>query len=259
MSTIFKILFVLSTAITLLSCASKEEDDDYSQVLSDLQRVANIVDKLSLPSGNDSSSTQKPKHTVEFKLSNRSSSSEIDNLEEYGFTDETGTYSATIKYFDTDGETPITQENAFHQGSYTSLQTSHFKNDKYESNFTLRETTTLNDDTLDIPNFTLEGSGEVNYYNDDLLLLAKSVTLHYTNDTGFNIQYDMTFMEDKYSFTLEATLTLDDVLEEKTDDLLVSGNIIDANGNSVGEFILNGDDSVIIKDRDGNIIQDAGN
>lgn len=69
-------------------------------------------------------------------------------------------------------------------------------------------------------------------------------------------------MDGKYSFVLEGNYTSEEMdaidADSESKDELVSGDIIDRNGNRVGVFILNYDDSVTIKDRDNNVIRTAG-
>ncbi len=94
------------------------------------------------------------------------------------------------------------------------------------------------------------------------ILVIDNIIMSLTENEGFSIRYEISFMDDKYNFILFKKYTLEELItpdsNKASNEVLTSSTIYDNNENSVGMFIINVDRTVIIKDRDGNIIQRAG-
>lgn len=251
-----KLLIIGMSTMFCVACASNDENDAYR----DLQKLANAITSLGLPSQNEVNASQKP--GLNIYQADRLPSSAVDNVVEEEFSDDYGTHSYRSEFFDIDGVTPLTEQDARSQGNYVEKVNTQYRNDQYESNFYLVNTHKITGDDIFLGvNMEISGNGVVDYYNDDLVLVADSVFAKFDFSEGITLRYEMSFMEEKYHFVLEKTFTMEDMLVEQSDDVVeesISGNIIDVDGDIVGKFILNSDESVVIKDKNGNTIQSAG-
>ncbi len=237
-------------ALLLTACAN-DNNEISADVRADLQKLANSVNTFSINGTSASAATSRSKST--------SLARSIDNTEQESGSDEFGTYTIDIEYFAADATTPITPAESSTLDSYVIKITSQFRNDQYESNAS-QNSTIENIENERIPNYTSTGTGSVNYYNDNLLLTADSIFTKVNAQDGFYLRYEMSFLDHKYSFTLEATLDIDVILEaeDETIMLAITSKIYDVDGKHVGYFILNEDESVVIKDNAGKVIQSAG-
>jgi len=243
-------LSLVFIALLLTACAN-DNNEISADARAALQKLANSVNTFSINGASASAATSRSKST--------SLARSIDNTEQESGSDEFGTYTIDMEYFAADATTPITSEEALTSDSYVMKITSLFRNDQYESN-TSQISTIENIENERIPNYTSTGTGSVNYYNDNLLLTADSIFVKVNARDGFYLRYEMSFLDHKYSFTLEATLDIDEILEAENETiyLAITSKIYDADNNHVGYFILNEDESVVIKDKAGEVIQSAG-
>jgi len=237
--------------ITVILTACGGSSDEARE---DLQKLANSVDSLSISTGDTPSSNSNNKAQIDTRSNH--------NIELDEFSDERGTYSITSEYFAADGTTPITQEESMDLNDYVVRQKQKFRTNQYESNFSAVYEYS-NVDGLGFPDMIANGSATIDYYNDDLLLSADSVYLKLQYEGEIHIRYEMSFFNKQYSFVLEVKEVFQDYVAstenaQNTAVEMISAEIFNANGQHVGYFILNHDDSVVIKDAGGNVIQAAG-
>ena len=255
-----KILFALFTVyvgFSTTACAPKS--DEHPIAHADLQRLANAVTTFSMKKSTEAGPAPAKPSVIQRKAS--TAATESSNVIEDEFTDEDGTYSFRAEFFLADGVTPVTVIDTLDLDEYVVKQHAVLLTSKYEStmDITIRQfgyTPGL------LPESEMSGTGVVDYYNDDLVLRAEKIQASISNETGMYIRYDMSFMDGKYFFTLETSLTPDEVNAldsgEQTSEPFVSGDITDAGGTLVGTFVLNTDDSVTILDENGTVVRAAG-
>ncbi len=244
-------LSLVFIAFLLITACANDKNEISADTHADLQKLANSVNVFSINEANASTATGRNKSS--------SLARSIDNTEQESFSDEFGTYIADIEYFSADATTPIASEEASTLDSYVMKITSLFRNDQHESNASLSVIIEKTENER-ILNSTLTGTGTVNYYNDSLLLTADSIYSKVNTQDGLYLRYEMSFLDLKYSLTLEATLGIDELLEAENETIYpaITSKIYNTDNNHVGYFILNEDESVVIKDKAGKIIQSTG-
>ncbi len=158
-----RILVLTFLLLFLVSCASNETDD-YSQVLNDLQLLANAVDSFSLspPTGNPSTSQNKTNLVPDLR------SIDIDNTASFEYSVENESISISYEYYDIDGITPITENDAFQQEGYVEKQESIYKTDQIESTLFIVTTAIKNENGFRERSMT--GNGKIDYVNYSLVL-----------------------------------------------------------------------------------------
>lgn len=272
-----KINIVKLTFIALvffqLSCAekyptnSKQSSEDYIVVLEDITKLANIVTNFSIdPSGGGPSLSE-----YSYITYNEETGLNADNVEEFEFKDDKNFINFRFKYFAMDGRTPITQTDAVNGSEYIVTNTFTSRNDTTESYIYSSSIVTNIDSYLQIPigdgiwyipkaDTESWGAGETKYLYKSFVLKTDSSISRTTQEGDIFTTREFSFMNGKYKFILEESLIIAELGNDLTfSNERVSGDIYDQNTYKVGKFILNHDNTVIIEDRDGNIIQTAGN
>lgn len=260
-----RILIPISYALItffISACANKESDD--STVYEDLQKLAKVVSTFSMKTTETRTVSQnKPvlhrsKHET---LSNTSTDLPSNTLvDEY--TDEAGSSITREEFFLIDGTTPLDFSLTDEVDSYIIKVETSYLTPKYHADSTYVTTVQkspgggfflLNSESI--------GVGRVDYYNDDLVLSIEKLYLK-LDENSVSVRFDISLMEQKYFFSLEQSITIEDILAAvesgESASKVTEGEIKDGNGNVVGTFVLNSDESVTILDANGEIVKTAG-
>lgn len=163
----------------------------------------------------------------------------------------------TTSSFEADGTTPSSTAADEWTANGVSLTKSHYKDDLYVSEFSTRTVSSMNVDVTTGSysfNFSITGSGSVNYYLDDVVLDIPAVSLT-MNESGYQISYELSLLDGAYTTVLKDSGTLGEASGAQAGS--IDGDLLDKSGTKVGTFRLMADETVQILDAEGNVIQAA--
>lgn len=111
-----------------------------------------------------------------------------------------------------------------------------------------------------IPNISVEGSGKVDYFNDNLILNFTKFYLKLENGTT-TYDYRISIFDDNYSIILKGTINHNSIpVNPSYNDIDISGPIIlNSTGETVGTFNQLYSWDIQILDKDGTIIKKTDN
>jgi hypothetical protein len=111
-------------------------------------------------------------------------------------------------------------------------------------------------DWEDQEEISADGSGSINYYNDDLLLKLTQISFEYKN-SDIKIHYELDFMDGKYLVVLDyedKNQAFKDLVENEPKAVVFSGPIKTSDGLTVGTFQVLANERVVILDQKGKVI-----
>lgn len=256
-----KKLLILSSFVALSfnfigcddSSSSNKEPQNYEQALIDLQKVANSVENLSI--GQVDKNDQRNKRELIWEEDTSDEYTEIN----YMYDDVDGfKYYDTTKYFDINTNDPIKVKDAWSLDSYKSKVAYYMEDATTKGHWTGEITTNLVEISANEYSYDEDAfySGYIDYFKDDLRLDFSSVTM-ISRNYDFTYSYNFTFMDGKYSVTMNGTLNIDDLIDDTVVTEILSGPISNNASETVGIFKVYSDDTVKIFDKDGNLIKKA--
>lgn len=239
----------------LNACA---QQNDQSQTLPDLQRLANAVTEFSV-----SVELLLDEENLQQKSKIRASETTVTengNIIRIETVDEEGTKINEYRYFNTDGTTPISRSEAFSLGEYQVVAQTTLTNEDKEFTLDFSANVVRNSSNGTVTgSLQLVGVGSTNYIEDDLLLSVDALNLGMNIPGDVLIEYELSFMQGEYEINLVIDSDFHTIsaiaANPDSSKILAGADIVNSEGEKVGEFLLYEDDSVEILDDIGDTVE----
>lgn len=259
-----KSLFSITSAISLLlifSCETEKSglstNDDITR---DLQKIASVVDNISFALEKRSDNLEKKLQRASYSCFSLQPGIEVCSFEEDGFLSIDTTY-----LYKFDGITPTDFDSLAVNESYKMKYNSYMECNRYKAWMNVMQSvkyTVIDEFSNTQCDYSITGSGKIDYFNDDLILDIPLMTSSITSDsTGeyYNYEYQFSIMDGKYLSEIKGTdtITLDCTFDSTA--VCASGPLTTNSGEKVGTLELINSGDVRILDIDGNIVKKTGN
>jgi hypothetical protein len=249
----------VSSSILLLSCSDSSTNAPPkavgADVTSDLQKVANVVENLAMLD----KSEKLPQNSLPKKntITSDTCYSLGTGIQVCTFSDAEGQYIDTSYTYAMDGVTLVDDDgllNSYKQ-HVKSHSTSPLFNTSVEFDLSIKFDLNLADPMDFDMEFTMNGSGIVDYFNDDLILNFSKIFCK-SNMTSCSYDYRFSMLDGKYNVTLTGDVSMDYENEPADSSMSASGPVIlVSTGEKVGTFQMLYDGAIRILDNDGVIIK----